>query len=91
MIEDRINHAQLLIEFDKLQEERRMEKIGTCFKRAIFCFNCIGAFIWYNTYNRRNNIKKGVKMQETITIVSGLLSIVGLYWAFMEKLDKQAC
>lgn len=30
-------------------------------------------------------------MKETITIVSGLLSIVGFYWAFMEKSDKETC
>ncbi len=30
-------------------------------------------------------------MQEIITIVAGLLSIVGFYWAFIEKSDKEIC
>lgn len=30
-------------------------------------------------------------MQEIITIVAGLLSIVGFYSAFIEKSDKEIC
>lgn len=28
-------------------------------------------------------------MQEIITIMAGLFSIVGFYWAFIEKSDKE--
>jgi hypothetical protein len=30
-------------------------------------------------------------MQEAITVIAGLLAIVGFYWAFLEKPDKESC
>lgn len=54
------------------------------------CFFRIRPFVWYNTHCRGNDIKKGIKMQEIITILSGLLSIIGFYWAFLQKSNKES-